>query len=176
MKLNYKLWNVICTPTELKKSYDKHLFRSVIYFTTDYVVATEGHMLVAIPACKAFTVFDKKMYSEMIGHGVLYDTAKEIFKNDFKIENGSIILSTGVICLFSDSSIFYPDWKRAILNDSKKAIEKIAISADYLKRICDAINCTVPVLYFGANNITIKPNGELDSNIIAVLCPATISK
>lgn len=176
MKLNYKLWNAICTPSELKKNYSNSAFISIVYFDTDHVVATEGHMIVAVPASEAFAGFDAGVYLQMVGHGVSYDTAKEIFKHDFKIENNSILLSTGVTCPFSDSSVRYPDWKRVVLDDSKKAIEKIAIKTDYLKRICDAINCTVPVLYFGANNITIKPNGGLDSEIIAVLCPSTISK
>ena len=112
MKLNYKLWDVICTPTELKKSYNKHPFRSVIYFTTDYVVATEGHMLVAIPACKAFTLFNRLWYDKMVGSTVNYIVAKEIYKEHFIIDLNQIKTPSGAYFPLEkmDPSL-YPNWK-----------------------------------------------------------------
>ena len=172
MKLNYKMWNTIDTPREFKKSPYIRFFEKAVYFDNDYVVATQGNMLVAIPKETAFYQFDAEMYQKMIGKGISYEVSKEIFKNNFTIENEQIKMGNGICYPFVDSEgAKYPNWK-AVIPGNERITDtcKLALDPDKLKRICDAVDCIVPVLLFTSNGILIKENSnEPDNGVIALL-------
>lgn len=180
MRLRYRIWEATNSNKEYNsiQSYLRSTSMHMVYFDKEYVVASQGKMLVAIPYGmalwhKQYTgAVDEDEYQQLVGRGVSVDVAQEMYKSNFTVStNGMLFTDTGRVLPFITESFVYPEWQKVIPNveefhDNFEAM----VNIEQLHRVCKAIGCESPVLKINVNGSRIIIKDLQNKDIIAFVC------